>query len=79
MNLRIFTQEAYMSKSIITPIQAWLLSQGKCFSCGMSLRKAKVEAGDNGVKKLLCQCGRIFFFDQKNQRYYRKNSQVVLK
>ena len=33
-----------MFKNIISPVQAWLLSIGKCVGCGMPLSKGKKEA-----------------------------------
>jgi hypothetical protein len=44
-----------MFKNLIAPVQAWLLSQGKCVGCGMTL--------DKGEKKgdfLTCKCTRVY-------------------
>lgn len=51
-----------MFKNVIAPIQAWLLSQGKCVGCGMPLK---------GDKKVTCKCGRIYIHDLKNNKYRR--------
>lgn len=53
-----------MFKNIIAPVQAWLMSQGKCVGCGTSL--------DKGKNKITCRkCGRIFLFDPKTKKYQR--------
>lgn len=44
-----------MFKNLISPVQAWLLSQGKCVGCGMPLSKGKKDG-----KKVTCKCKRIF-------------------
>lgn len=41
-----------MLKNVIAPVQAWLLSQGRCVGCGMPLDETK--------SKVTCKCGRIF-------------------
>ena len=51
-----------MLKSVIAPIQAWLLSKGQCVGCGRTLGKDK---------KNTCKCGRIFIYDQKTKTYRR--------
>jgi len=55
-----------MFKNVISPIQAWLMSQGKCVGCGMPLSKGKVN-GD----KVTCKCGRIYVRDAKSNKYRR--------
>lgn len=57
-------------KNVISPVQAWLLSQGRCVGCGRDLslgKKSKVKAGD----KITCECGRIFIQDSKSKKYRR--------
>jgi hypothetical protein len=44
-----------MFKNLIAPVQAWLLSQGKCVGCGIPLTKAKKEG-----KKVTCKCRRVY-------------------
>lgn len=51
-----------MFKNVIAPIQAWLLSQGRCVGCGK-------ELGDG--EKVTCSCGRIFIHDKKTKKYRR--------
>jgi hypothetical protein len=59
-----------MFKNVIAPIQAWLMSQGKCVGCGMPLSKAKHEDHKYG-EKVTCKCGRIYIYDTKNKKYRR--------
>lgn len=59
-----------MFKSVIAPIQAWLLSQGKCVGCGMPLDKAKHEPHKYG-EKVNCKCGRIYIYSSKDKKYRR--------
>jgi len=60
-----------MFKKIIAPVQAWLLSQGKCVGCGMPLANGKREKKDKDREKVTCKCGRIYIFDKKTQKYRR--------
>lgn len=60
-----------MIKNAIAPIQAWLLSQGRCVGCGMPLDKAKVSKHKAGADKVTCKCGRIYIHDQKAKTYRR--------
>lgn len=57
-------------KNVIGPVQAWLLSQGRCVGCGRELAQGKKEKHKNG-KKTTCECGRIFMHDPKNKQYRR--------
>lgn len=59
-----------MFKNVIAPIQAWLLSQGKCVGCGMPLNKVKSELHKYG-KKVTCKCGRIYIYSPKDKKYRR--------
>ena len=59
-----------MFKNIIAPIQAWLLSQGRCVGCGLPLEKGKVET-KKGKSKVTCKCGRIFIYNYKTKKYRR--------
>jgi hypothetical protein len=60
-----------MIKSVIAPVQAWILLQGKCVGCGRSLSLAsKFERGDN-TQKVVCKCRRIFIFDKRTGRFHR--------
>lgn len=60
-----------MFKSIIAPVQAWLLSRGQCVGCGMPLAKGKRLNWKPGLEKVTCKCGRIFIFDVKKKAYRR--------
>jgi len=54
-----------MFKNLISPVQAWLLSQGKCVGCGMPLSKGKKEG-----RKVICKCHRIYIVEEGNK--YRR-------
>lgn len=54
-----------MFKNLVAPIQTWLLSQGRCVGCSMSLDQAEVK-GD----LVFCKCGRIF--KKEEQGKYRR-------
>ena len=56
-----------MFKNVIAPMQAWLLSQGKCVGCGKPL---PVPNGKNSTR-VTCACGRIYMFDPLAKRYRR--------
>lgn len=60
-----------MFKNIISPIQAWLISQNRCVGCGMPLDKGKVGKAKDGGQKVTCKCGRIFIKDPKTGQYRR--------
>ncbi|MCX6726621.1 MAG: hypothetical protein NTY75_02270 [Candidatus Shapirobacteria bacterium] len=48
-----------MIKNLFTPIQAWLLSQGRCVGCGELLARGKKQE-INQKKIVSCRCGRMF-------------------
>jgi hypothetical protein len=59
-----------MFKNLISPIQVWLLSQGRCVGCGDNLvRGTKKEV--NSQITVTCRCGRIFIYDGKKDTYRR--------
>ncbi|EKD62600.1 MAG: hypothetical protein ACD_52C00115G0003 [uncultured bacterium] len=60
-----------MFKNVIAPIQAWLLSQGKCVGCSTLLAKGKKEKHPNGEKVTCVKCGRIYIYDSKTKKYRR--------
>ncbi len=60
-----------MFKKIIAPVQAWLLSQGKCVGCGTPLSKGKKQLRKDGMEKITCKCGRIYIYDKKAKKYRR--------
>lgn len=60
-----------MFKNIIAPVQAWLLSQGRCVGCGTPLEKGKRQTRKDKTERVACQCGRIFIYDPKSKKYRR--------
>jgi DNA-directed RNA polymerase subunit RPC12/RpoP len=60
-----------MFKNVIAPIQAWLLSQGRCVGCGKELSLGKKESKKDGTEKVSCNCGRIFVHDSRANKYRR--------
>ncbi len=57
----------FMLKNIIAPVQAWLLSQGRCVGCGRDLP----GAGGSHEKPEICSCGRMYIYDPAVQKYRR--------
>lgn len=60
-----------MFKTLIAPVQAWLLAQGHCVGCSLPLAKAPSEKLPNGNQRVTCKCGRIFIHEAKSQKYRR--------
>jgi hypothetical protein len=60
-----------MLKNVIAPIQAWLLSQGRCVADGQPLDKAKKVKRKDGTFKVTHECGRIYIHDPKKKTYRR--------
>ena len=61
-----------MFKNIIAPMQAWLLSQGRCVGCGTSLKAESTAAKNSTISRVTCKkCGRIFLFDKATRKYQR--------
>jgi hypothetical protein len=60
-----------MLKNVIAPIQAWLLSQGRCVADGKPLTDSKREAKKDGTEKVVHSCGRIYIYDNKTKKYRR--------
>lgn len=58
-------------KNVISPVQAWLLSQGRCVGCGRDLSGGKKSKRKDGTEKAICECGRIFVHDPKTDKYRR--------
>lgn len=56
-----------MFKNIIGPMQAWLLSQGKCVGCGKQLP----QEGSSEATRIVCSCGRIYMYDPISHKYRR--------
>lgn len=57
-----------MFKNVIAPVQAWLLSQGKCVGCGTPLSEGKSKKTKFG-NQISCKCGRIYI--EANGKYRR--------
>jgi hypothetical protein len=60
-----------MLKNVIAPIQAWLLSQGRCVADGKPLAEGKKEKRKDGTLKVTHACGRIYIYDSKTKKYRR--------
>ncbi len=56
-----------MFKNIISPVQAWLLSQGKCVGCGRLLEKKTGK----GFTRVTCHCGRVYMYDSEADTFRR--------
>lgn len=56
-----------MFKNMLAPVQAWLMSQGKCVGCSKQLPVAE------GVEpvRIACTCGRIYMYDPVAKKYRR--------
>ncbi len=60
-----------MFKNMISPIQAWLLSQGRCVGDGKDLSTGKKEKRRDDTEKVTCGCGRIYVYNLKTKKYRR--------
>lgn len=60
-----------MLKNVIAPIQAWLLSQGRCVADGQPLDEKDGEKRKDGSVKVTHSCGRIYIYDPKTKKYRR--------
>lgn len=60
-----------MFKNVIAPVQAWLLSQGRCVGCGTDLSLGKSEKHASGEKVSCSKCGRIFIKESPAGKYRR--------
>jgi len=58
-----------MFKNVIAPIQAWLMSQGKCVGCGTDLALGKSKTVKSRVLVTCVKCGRVFV--KKDNKYRR--------
>ncbi len=56
-----------MFKNIIAPMQAWLLSQGKCVGCGKPLERKP----GHGLVRVTCVCGRVYMYDAEGKKFRR--------
>lgn len=63
-----------MFKNIISPVQAWLLSQGRCVGCGMPLKNNKLKTQKSKVEDenlVTCKCGRVYIYETKTGKFRR--------
>lgn len=60
-----------MLKNVIAPIQAWLLSQGRCVGCGKELSGGTKKAYKKDLERVKCECGRIFIYNEATKKYRR--------
>lgn len=60
-----------MFKNVIAPVQAWLLSQGRCVGCGTDLFEGKAIKHSAGEKIVCKKCGRIFIKEAASGKYRR--------
>lgn len=61
-----------MFKNIIAPVQAWLMSQGRCVGCGKSLKNGIKKKIDSVEDEITCKnCGRIFIYNKDKKTYSR--------
>jgi len=58
-----------MFKNVIAPIQAWLMSQGKCVGCGTDLALGKSKTVKGRTLVTCVKCGRVFV--KKGGKYRR--------
>lgn len=61
-----------MFKNIIGPVQAWLLSQGRCVGCGAPLAKSNIKSKKSEAEELVtCKCGRVYICEGGTGKYRR--------
>jgi predicted nucleic acid-binding Zn-ribbon protein len=60
-----------MFKNVIAPVQAWLLSQGRCVGCGTDLSDSKKQSSSKGEKVTCRKCGRIFIKESETGKFRR--------
>ena len=60
-----------MFKNAIAPMQAWLLSQGRCVADGKPLTEGKKKKLKDGAQKVTHTCGRIYIYNPKTKKYRR--------
>ncbi|MCL4339059.1 hypothetical protein M1271_05205 [Patescibacteria group bacterium] len=61
-----------MFRNIISPVQAWLISQGRCVGCGTALSGGSKGQMTGEEQEITCRkCGRIFLRNRKTGRYRR--------
>ncbi len=61
-----------MFKNVISPIQAWLMGQGKCVGCGLPLADGNKKKYNKDSDQITCKkCGRIYINNLKTKKYRR--------
>jgi hypothetical protein len=60
-----------MFKNVISPIQAWFLSQGRCVGDGKELSSMNKTQRKDGTQKVTCSCRRIYIYSPKTKKYRR--------
>jgi len=60
-----------MLKNVIAPIQAWLITQGRCVADGQPLEESKREKRGDDNYRVTHSCGRIYIYDSKTKKYRR--------
>ncbi len=59
-------------KTLVAPLQLWLLQQGRCVGCGKNLDTAGKAKRDSSFEQLVtCECQRVYVFDQ-NEKMHRR-------
>ncbi|MBI4058375.1 hypothetical protein HY408_01275 [Candidatus Gottesmanbacteria bacterium] len=59
-----------MLKNLLSPVQSWLLNQGRCVGCGTPLNKAK-KTMHNQKDTRTCKCSRVYVYNP-NEKTYRR-------
>jgi len=60
-----------MIKNLIAPVQAWLMSQGRCVGCGTPLSNGTEKKVRGNIVVTCNKCGRIFIRNPKTNSYRR--------
>lgn len=60
-----------MIKNLIAPVQAWLMSQGRCVGCGTPLSNGTEKKVRDNITVTCNKCGRIFIRNPKTNSYRR--------
>jgi hypothetical protein len=60
-----------MLKTLIAPVQQWLLKRAQCVGCGANLNLGKREKLKEDLEKVTCACGRIFIYSLKENLFRR--------
>ncbi len=55
---------------MISPVQAWLLSQKRCVGCGTPLNLGTKKIANNQTT-ITCKCLRVYIYDETKKTYRR--------